>query len=354
MRTIGNAVPALSRDAGETGDKAVNWAVPGLAAAGVLAAVLWPGTVLSADVFEHALSLVAEARYSEAREALDPLLARQPNHPRLRLMHGILRMREGKPQEAIEIFEHLQRDHPSMFEPSNNLAVLYAELGRLDDARKSLLAALERHPEAVLYANLGDVYMNLARRANAEAHRLSIEGRASPRAEGGDRTDRQPETPRMPAHLQPLCMLAAGFRDRSAADDAVKWIQSRGAEVIAVRRDPHDAIKSYQVYLPPFAKREEAKAKMREIRGRGIHDIAIIVGGSLANGISLGLYQNEGNTRRRVAALRRMGYSVLSQATKEPVDAYAIEARSAGDHAAFNTAWSSRFPDHPLRYLACR
>ena len=52
-----------------------------------------------------------------------------------------------------------------MFEAHNNLAVLYARVGRLDDAREALVAALELRPDAVVYANLGDVYMKLAERA---------------------------------------------------------------------------------------------------------------------------------------------------------------------------------------------
>ena len=124
------------------------------------------------SVFDRALLLAAEERDSEAREVLDPLLQRNPTHTRARLLHGVLRAREGQVSSAIEIFETLKRDNPDMSEPYNNLAVLYTVEGRLDDARKILLESLERRPDAVTYANLGAVYENLAHDANVRAREL--------------------------------------------------------------------------------------------------------------------------------------------------------------------------------------
>ena len=122
--------------------------------------------------FELALSLAGDERHSEAREVLDPLLQREPDHMRARVLHGVLRAREGRVGDAISIFETLRRDYPDMSEPYNNLAVLYAVEGRLDDSRKILLESLERRPDAVTYANLGEVYTKLAEDANERARRL--------------------------------------------------------------------------------------------------------------------------------------------------------------------------------------
>ena len=127
------------------------------------------------DAFERALLLTAEERHSEAREVLDPLLQRDPDHTRARLLHGVLRAQEGRVGDAIEIFETLRRDNPDMSEPYNNLAVLYAVEGRLDDARKILLESLERRPDAVTYANLGKVYARLAQDANERARKLDAD-----------------------------------------------------------------------------------------------------------------------------------------------------------------------------------
>ena len=85
------------------------------------------------------------------------------------------------PREAIAIFERLRSDLPDMFEPYNNLAVLYAEQGRLDEAHDVLMAALERKRDAVAYANLGDVYMRLADRAYSRARNTGAGGPVSQR-----------------------------------------------------------------------------------------------------------------------------------------------------------------------------
>ena len=141
-------------------------------------AELAPDQVMPSEgegAFERALLLTAEERHSEAREVLDPLLQRDPNHTQARLLHGVLRAREGRVGDAIEIFETIRRDHPDMSEPYNNLAVLYAVEGRLDDARRILLESLERRPDAVTYANLGKVYARLAQDANERARELDAD-----------------------------------------------------------------------------------------------------------------------------------------------------------------------------------
>ena len=143
-------------------------------ACGVLGPMVCAGA-LADDPVDDALSLVAQERNAEAREAIEQMLERNPDAPGVRLLQGVLYAREGNLVEAVAVFESLRDDHPTMFEAHNNLAVLYAKLGRLDDARKALIAALELRSDAVIYANLGDVYMKLAERAYERAHELRIE-----------------------------------------------------------------------------------------------------------------------------------------------------------------------------------
>ena len=143
-------------------------------ACGVLGPMVCAGA-LADDPVDDALSLVAQERNAEAREAIEQMLERNPEAPGVRLLQGVLYAREGNLVEAVAVFESLRDDHPTMFEAHNNLAVLYAKLGRLDDARKALIATLELRSDAVIYANLGDVYMKLAERAYERAHELRIE-----------------------------------------------------------------------------------------------------------------------------------------------------------------------------------
>ena len=143
-----------------------------LLAFGVSTTIFSSCAVLADDSLERALSFVGENRYSEARRALDPVLGRDPLHTHARLLHGFLRVHEGRRNEAVAIFKGLLRDHPDMFETYNNLAVLYAKEDRLDEARINLLTALELQPDPTAFANLGDIYVRLARRAYARAGEL--------------------------------------------------------------------------------------------------------------------------------------------------------------------------------------
>ena len=387
---------------------------------------------------ERALSLAAEKRHSEAREVLDPLLQRESQNTRARLLHGVLRAHEGRVGDAMEIFETLRRDYPDMSEPYVNLAVLYAVEGRLDDARKILLATLERRPSAVAYASLGDVYRKLAEEADERARELdavaveSSDGEAAPlpvasdapagRVQTGSQDDDtqptqsivgsrqagsepvvpvrrrpdaavnppsaapEPESVEMPPAMAvraqapgpqsgdtlamtaetvaaaskavpipgDFCADAGGFPDRRSVAEAALWLQSYGAEVIEVRRDERRVANSYRVYLPPFDSRRQAVAKLQEIRDSGERDVFVIPDGDLANGISFGIYRDEGNMHRRVAALEDLGHAVQSQAADETVvGEYAIDARVSGSPATLDAVWSSRFPEKTIRVVDC-
>ena len=395
---------------------------------GVLVAMLSPGAVLCDESFERALSLATEKRYSEAREVLDPLLQRDPDNPRVRLLHGVLRTREGRVGESIDIFEALRRDYPDMSEPANNLAVLYAVEGRLDDARKILLAMLERAPDPIVYANLSDVYTKLARRAYERARALEASGQArsepamhtafatpAPSMQATDAVPMPPQVEPEPADPAPqwrgfapasrdsapesedldltlpptivtdtqapdtesgetqqvvvgtvstvsetastpasFCAYAGRFLDRRAVADAALWLRSYGAEVLEVRHEERRTTSSYRVYLPPFASQQAAVAKLREIRKRGVRDVAVIKDGDLVNGISLGVYREADNMQRRVAALDQLGYSARSRAVElEIVKEYVIKAQAGGTPARLDAAWTKQFPEQPIRVVDC-
>ena len=64
----------------------------------------WSGA-LANDPIADALSLVAEERYPEAREILEPMLQQEPDSPEVRLIHGVLQARQGNLAEAVAIFE---------------------------------------------------------------------------------------------------------------------------------------------------------------------------------------------------------------------------------------------------------
>ena len=348
----------------------------GLLALCTLAAVLSAAAASIDETLDRAISLAAESRIAEARRVLEPLLARESEHPRVRLLDGVLRAQEGRVSEAIEVFDRLRRDHPEMSEPWNNLAVLYAAEGRIDEAREALLAALERQPSAAGYANLGDIHAKLARRAWERARELAAEGRAGPRPEGADppalpSPGDSPGSPvsdgpaAEPAVASPpaaaadsraahtACLRGGGIEDRRVLAGAEEWLESYGAEVFDLRRERHRKLGNVQVYLPPLADREAAAARASEIRARGVRDVEIIKAGPLANGISFGVYRVAEYMRRRVAALERLGYPVRTRESRKVVHRYFLEARTTTNPDALRAAWKKRFPDWPLELVDC-
>ena len=317
---------------------------------------------------------------------LEQLLEREPDRPGVRLLHGVLHAREGNFVEAIAVFEGLRDDHPTMFEAHNNLAVLYAKLGRLEDARQVLVAALELKPEAVVYANLGDVYMKLAEHAYERAHALRVvdspapvesapaaatpEQEATPvepsvvqatkeEAQAPDTHSQEPESPAEPEAVSAQipgedCVHAGWFRERASVDEAAAWMQARGAEAVKVRQEDQQVIRNYyQVYLPPASNREAAKAMAGELRDKGVEDIFVISSGPQTNGISLGVFRSKNNTSRRVAELEKLGYSVLTTANTTTVTGYVVEARAGGNPSAFNGDWKTTFPEQAIRHVDC-
>jgi Flp pilus assembly protein TadD len=87
--------------------------------------------------------------------------------------------RQGELSRAADIYRDMTVRFPELPEPWNNLAVLYAAQGRLDDARMALETALLNDPGyAEAQANLGDVHLMLAARAHREAAGMGAAGSA--------------------------------------------------------------------------------------------------------------------------------------------------------------------------------
>ena len=317
------------------------------------------------ESLERAIALAAEERHVEAREALDPLLEGDAAHPRARWLDGLLRAHEGRVREAVEVLERLRRDHPEMAEPWSVLAVLHAAEGRFDEARKSLLAALERRPSARGHPDLGGLHAKLARRARELAANASAglrpessEELSSPLSRGSPRGSAPrpsdaPPADASPTEVRAVCLRSGGIEGRTVLSGVEEWLESRGAEVFEVRREQQREVGSHQVYLPPLADRETAAARVREIRARGVRDVEVIESGPFANGISFGLYEVTDNMRLRVAALRELGYRVRTRDIWRVVHRYFVEARAKSDPDGIRAAWRERYPDWALETVDC-
>ncbi|MGH8631429.1 MAG: tetratricopeptide repeat protein, partial [Burkholderiales bacterium] len=126
-----------------------------------------------ADDYQDAARLHKQGKHSAALEKAEAVLAANPKDARAQFLKGLILTEQGKPQEAITVFNALTDDYPELPEPYNNLAVLYAAQGQYEQARKALEMAIRTHPSyAIAHENLGDVYAKMASEAYDKALQL--------------------------------------------------------------------------------------------------------------------------------------------------------------------------------------
>ena len=115
---------------------------------------------------EEVARLLRADQPAEALRKAEDLLASRPNDAQLRFLRGVAQSQSGQPDAASATFTELTQDYPELPEPYNNLAVLHAGAGRLEEARAALETALRLNPGyATAHQNLGDVHARLAARA---------------------------------------------------------------------------------------------------------------------------------------------------------------------------------------------
>lgn len=107
--------------------------------------------------------LIAERQYVPALAKIDAVLATDAKNPQARFLKGVVQTDQAETDAAIATFQALNEDYPELPEPYNNLAVIWAQRGEYDKARKALEVALVARPDyAIAHENLGDIYVRLA------------------------------------------------------------------------------------------------------------------------------------------------------------------------------------------------
>lgn len=126
-----------------------------------------------ADDFSDVSQLLRSGQQSAALSKAEAFLKKHPQDAQMRFLKGVILSEQNKSAEAIEVFTKLTQDYPSLPEPYNNLAVLYASSGQYEKARTALDKAIRTNPTyATAYENLGDVHAKLASQAYDKALQL--------------------------------------------------------------------------------------------------------------------------------------------------------------------------------------
>ena len=100
-------------------------------------------------------------------------LQEQPRDPQMRFWRARLLEQLQRTDEAFDTYQELSREYPELPEVQNNLGVMQAAKGRLDEARQAFENALRNNPDyATAHENMGDILMHLAQRSYDKAIRL--------------------------------------------------------------------------------------------------------------------------------------------------------------------------------------
>lgn len=124
------------------------------------------------SVDAHAPAPAPTTAVDPALQAVEARLAANPQDVEARFQRGVLLVKLGQSDAALQTFNELVRDFPALPEVHNNIAVIHAQRGDYEQARVSLLAAQKARPNfGPARENLADVYtaLGLAEYAKAQA-----------------------------------------------------------------------------------------------------------------------------------------------------------------------------------------
>jgi len=128
---------------------------------------------VKADDLKDISQLVNQGQDTQALDRVNSYLSGHPGDVQGQFIKGVILAELNKPNDAIKIFSGITEKHPELPEPYNNLAVLYADQGQYEKARRALEQAIKTHPSyATAHENLGDVYAKMATDAYDKALQL--------------------------------------------------------------------------------------------------------------------------------------------------------------------------------------
>jgi len=122
---------------------------------------------------------LARKAYAAALEQLAEVPEAQRDSREWQLLQAAALAGKGDTAAAEKRYLALIRQAPGQPEAYNNLAALYARQGRLDEARELLEQAMKSDERySTIYANLGDIYYAMSRKAYARALQMTPDNKA--------------------------------------------------------------------------------------------------------------------------------------------------------------------------------
>ncbi len=146
----------------------------------VMALGLASGHALGSSPAEGIRQALVSGQLEQAAKLVLQEKQRQPQDTEIRFLEGVIQAQQGQTDKAIETFRKLVESSPGLVEAHNNLGVLYAAKGRLEDARKALEAGMLANASyAALHRNLADVQSQLVKQTYAKALQVDSKSRSA-------------------------------------------------------------------------------------------------------------------------------------------------------------------------------
>ena len=123
------------------------------------------GPAVITDPHQQVEQLMRQDQIELALAKIQAHLAQRPRDPQMRFWQAVLLTRQGKREQAMQVYTALTQDFPELAEPHNNLGVLQAANNDIDLAQRSFELALRADPQhALAHENLADVLLRQAQR----------------------------------------------------------------------------------------------------------------------------------------------------------------------------------------------
>lgn len=136
------------------------------------------------------------------------------------------------------------------------------------------------------------------------------------------------------------CYTLGPFEDVSESRRATESIEAQGLPVTQ-RTIKAQIPKGYWVYLPPQSDYGKAKKVSTQLASKGVKEYYIIRKGNYNNAISLGLYNDEIYSHRRMSRIEKLGFNPVIKAQFREKDLYWLDYNEVGSNSLSTEFWES-------------
>jgi tetratricopeptide (TPR) repeat protein len=135
-------------------------------------------TLAQAEPHEATLKLLKQEKFTDALQFVQAYLIDHPNDPQMKFWLALLLNKKGSTQESLALYREITQQYPELAEPHNNLGMLLAQQGELEEAKLEFEMALREQPDmAFAMENLSQVYLLLTEQTLKKALALNPQSR---------------------------------------------------------------------------------------------------------------------------------------------------------------------------------